>query len=76
MATTLEYSKHGDTFHVVNATRSAYILSSVFYNRIIDQDLVDAAALAKEQPGTVVTVSSRTSARGLKPRTATKHFVQ
>jgi len=47
-----------------------------FYSRITDQDLIDCARQAIECAGEVVTVPSTSKARGLKPRSAQRHFVQ
>jgi len=74
--TTLQYHQDSDTFRIINETRTAEVSHNFLYSRIVDQDLLDAALLAKQNPGDVVTVCSISKARGLKPRTAQKYFVQ
>ncbi len=74
--TTLQYSNEGDTFTVVNETRKAIVSHNSFYSRITDQDLIDAAQQAKQNPGDIVAVCSTSKARGLRPSAAKRHFVQ
>ena len=74
--TTIQYSKTSDAFRVVNESRAVIVPFSDFYSRITDQDLLDCSAQAIECPGECITVPSISHARGLRPRTAQKYFVQ
>jgi hypothetical protein len=71
--TTLQYSKEFDSFKVVNESRVINVPSSKF-DSIVDQDLVDAIRQATNNPGDIVAVSSTSSARGLRPSAAKRHF--
>ena len=74
--TTIQYSKTSDAFRVVNESRAIIVPFNDFYSRITDQDLIDCARQAIDCPSEVVTVPSTSYARGLRPRTAQKYFVQ
>jgi len=65
MATTIQFDKTADTFHVVNEARSAFVTRNKFYNVFDDADLIDAATKAIQCAPDVVTVSSKTNARGV-----------
>ena len=74
--TTIKYSKDADSFKVENEQRTKFVPRMTFFDRIVDQDLLDCAAQAIECAGETITVPSTSYARGLRPRTAQKYFVQ
>ena len=74
--TTIQYSKESDTFRIMNEMRTKFVPRMTFFDRIEDQDLLDCSAQAIESPGETITVPSISHARGLRPRTAQKYFVQ
>ncbi len=72
--TTIKYT--GDTLEVSNDGRVARIKPEAIYALTRDQDIHEAVAKAIECQGEVVYVPSTSAARGLKPRSAQKYFVQ
>jgi len=74
--TTISYNKDTDTFHIVSEVLARTVSSDFLYSRIIDQDVLDCARQAIESAGEVIAVPSHSKARGLKPRSAQKYFVQ
>jgi hypothetical protein len=66
--TTLQFCKDTDTFRIVNDTRIADITRDLFYSRLHDQDVIEAAMHAIECTPDAVTVSSQTNARGVTSR--------
>jgi hypothetical protein len=74
--TTITYNKDADVFKVMNEMRTKFVPRMTFFDRIEDQDLLDCSAQAIESPGETITVPSISHARGLRPRTAQKYFVQ
>ena len=73
--TTVTYNRDTDTFKVESEHGTRYVPYAVF-NAFTDQDLIDCARQAIDCAGDVITVPSISHARGLRPRTAQKHFVQ
>lgn len=73
--TTIKFSKDADSFRVENERRTKFVPRMTFFDRIIDQDLLDCAAQAIECAGETITVPSTSYARGLKPRASVRHGV-
>jgi hypothetical protein len=73
--TTLQFCKDTDAFHVVNDSRSAYVERNKLYAVFTDADLIDAATKAIEVSPEVVTVSSKTAARGVRNPRGDRHGV-
>ena len=74
--TTIKFSKEADSFKVESEIGTRFIPRMTFFDRIVDQDLLDCAVQAIECAGETITVPSTSYARGLRPRTAQKYFVQ
>ena len=74
MGTTIKYD--GDWLEINNEGRLARVKPETIYALTRDQDVHEAVAKAIECQGEIVYVPSTSFARGLKPRTAQKHFVQ
>ena len=74
--TTIAYNKDTDTFRIVTESQSKTVTSDFLYSRIVDQDILDCARQAIDCAGDVITVPFVSYARGLRPRTANKYFVQ
>jgi hypothetical protein len=73
--TKLSYSRDTDAFKVESEHGTQYVPYALIGN-LIDQDLRDCMRQAMDNPGDVITVPSTSKARGLRPRTAQKYFVQ
>jgi hypothetical protein len=73
--TTITYNRDTDAFKVESEYGPKYVPYALIGN-LIDQDVRDCMRQAIDNPGDVITVPSTSAARGLRPRTAQKYFVQ
>jgi hypothetical protein len=66
MATTLQYNRKADAFKVANEGRVRFVPRDLFFEKFVDQDLLDTAALAIVSENEVIAVSNQTCARGVR----------